>query len=242
MKWDAHFSGNGLLRALPQSSVNELCHHFEPVLLPGRTVLTVPGAPLEYAFFPVSGMCSTIVSTDQSSHAISGLIGREGFVGAAIVLHASREPCRIVVEFPIRALRISASRLFAIAQHNDIGAVLLRYIHTLMVQTANTAVVNVICRVEERLARWLLMIQDRVDSNVLSVTHQHLARALAVRRAGVTEAIHRLEEKALVRSSRAKLQITNRIGLENLAAGTYGQAEQEYKRLIGSQQFHTCSD
>ena len=88
-------------------------------------------------------------------------------------------------------------------------------------------------KIEERLARWLLMVQDRIDGDEAALTHDFIAIMLGVRRPGVTDAIHALEGKGLVRATRGALRIVDREGLEALAGGAYGLPEKEYRRLFG---------
>jgi CRP-like cAMP-binding protein len=205
----------------------------EWVELSFREVICESNQPLRHAFFPVSGMCSTIVLGKMDGQVESGLIGREGFVGAPILLMAGQAPQRVVVQGPGRALRLPAARLIEAA--NDLPefrTVLLRFIHTFLVQFASTLLANSTCLVEERLARWLLMSHDRMESAKFPITHEQLAIMLAVRRAGVTEAVHSLESRGMIRASRGHVQILDRTGLEALAEKCYGQAEREYQRLI----------
>ena len=110
---------------------------------------------------------------------------------------------------------------------------LLRFVDCLMIQTSYTAVANVRQRLESRLARWLLMCEDRAGSK-LNITHEFLSIMLGVRRPGVTVAIQVLEGKGLIRASRAKIVIRDREGLIKLADGSYGAPEAEYERLLGN--------
>jgi CRP-like cAMP-binding protein len=102
-----------------------------------------------------------------------------------------------------------------------------------MTQTAHTAIANARANIEQRLARWILMAHDRIQSSYLPLTHEFLALMLGVRRAGVTEALHALEGKRLIKSLRGQVKILNRKGMERIAGGLYGVPEAEYRRLIG---------
>jgi CRP-like cAMP-binding protein len=110
---------------------------------------------------------------------------------------------------------------------------LLRFVQAFIVQTAHTAAANARAKVEERLARWLLMAHDRVDGDVLPLTHEFLSLMLGVRRPGGTVAFHLLEQKGLVSTKRALIAIDDRAGLEQLAHGFYGVPEAEHLRLTG---------
>jgi CRP-like cAMP-binding protein len=114
----------------------------------------------------------------------------------------------------------------------EFQAVLLRFIHTFTVQLASTVLANSAYLVEQRLARWILMSHDRMETASFPMTHEFMATMLGVRRAGVTDAIHSLEARGVIRARRGNVQVLNRIGLQDLASDSYGHAEREYKRLI----------
>jgi CRP-like cAMP-binding protein len=148
---------------------------------------------------------------------------------------AKHDPFKVMVQAPGRALRLPATKLIEASDRLPMfRTVLLRFIPTFMVQAASTILTNSSYLLEERLARWILMTQDRLETNSLPLTHEFLALMLAVRRAGVTETIHRLEERQLIRASRGTIQVLDRKGLEALAGGSYGQAEREHQRLISA--------
>jgi CRP-like cAMP-binding protein len=109
---------------------------------------------------------------------------------------------------------------------------LLRYVQAFMAQTTQTALANGSAKLEERLARWLLMSHDRFNSNELGITHDFLAQMLGVRRAGVTIALQVLESRHLIRSRRSLITILDRAGLMRQANGSYGVAEVVYARLF----------
>jgi CRP-like cAMP-binding protein len=110
---------------------------------------------------------------------------------------------------------------------------LLKYVQVFMVQTAHTAVANARAKIEARLARWILMAQDRLDRTSLPLTHEFLSLMLGVRRASVTEALHALEALKLIRSARGEVVVLNRKGIERKAGNAYGAPEAEFRRLIG---------
>ena len=233
MSYDPHvLTGNQLLEAMPMADLEALAPDLEWVDLAMRQVITEPGQPMDHAYFVVSGVCSTISMVEAEDQVEMGLVGREGFLGAAILLMAGHDPFRIVVQAPGRALRLPAAKLLDAAVMPDLRTVLLRFVHTQMVQAGSTIVANASYVVEERLARWVLMAQDRLDSVSFPMTHEFMALMLAVRRAGVTDAVHKLEGRHLVKMARGQMQVLDRPGLEALAGGSYGQAEREHRRLI----------
>ena len=102
-----------------------------------------------------------------------------------------------------------------------------------MVQTAHTAIANARGRIDQRLARWILMAHDRTGDNTLPLSHEFLSLMLGVRRAGVTEALQSLKRQKLIENSRNQIVIRNRKGIERMAGAAYGTPEKEYRRLIG---------
>ena len=230
-------SGNQLLDAMPSDVVQAIAGDLDWIAFDLREAVFEPGQNMRHALFPVSGIFSAIALADLEEQAEMGLIGQEGFVGAPILLGAEHSPLRIIVQGPGRALQMKAARLMqAAADMPEFRAVLLRFVHVFLVQAASTVLANSSYLVEERLARWILMSQDRMQSASFPMTHEFLALMLAVRRAGVTESIHRLESRELIRASRGQMQVLDRAGLEALAGGCYGQAEREHKRLISPAQ------
>jgi hypothetical protein len=109
----------------------------------------------------------------------------------------------------------------------------MRYVHAFHIQATYTALINARCKIEERLARWLLMCDDRVVGSRLVITHEYLSVMLGVRRPGVTVALQVIEGRGLVQSRRGEVIIRDREGLIQLADGGYGESEAEYRRLVG---------
>ena len=165
----------------------------------------------------------------------AGIFGRDGMSGTAIVLGSDRSPHETFVQIPGAALRIEADALRdAMGRSQPLRQALLLYVQVLLVQVAHTVLANGSGKIEERLARWILMSHDRLDGDEIALTHEFLSLMLGVRRAGtVTVATHLLEGQGLIRATRGLIRVTDRAGLEELADGSYGVPEAEYRRLIG---------
>ena len=199
-----------------------------------RERLYGPNQTADYAYFPVSGVCSVIALTAEKVKAETGIIGREGFVGHSIALYAGSSPFETVVQLDGRALRISEANLQKVmTSHHGILTTLLKFIHVFDVQTSQTAVANGKYSIPQRLARWLVMCSDRVDGYSLPMTHEFLAVMLAVRRAGVTDAVAELEGRDLIKATRGNISILDLRALQAFAMGSYGIPEKEYQRLLG---------
>jgi len=130
--------------------------------------------------------------------------------------------------------KIAAKDLRKAAQESEsLQQLLLKYVQSFMVQTAHTAIANGRAKLPERLARWILMAQDRVGGGTLVLTHEFLGLMLGVRRAGVTETMQNLQRRRFIQTKRGQIIVLNRAGLERIASDYYGVREQEYRRLIG---------
>jgi CRP-like cAMP-binding protein len=225
---------NHLLRALPPDDAALIERYLEPVQLQRRFVLERPHVPIEHVYFPESGVASTVAHAGRERRAETGLFGRDGMSGSAVVMGDDRSSLDCFMQVAGEGQRIaSASLREAMETSPTLRLLLLRFVQTTIAQTTQTALANAQARLEERLCRWLLMCHDRIDGEVLPLTHDFLATMLAVRRAGVTMAVHVLEGRGLIRAERGSIRINDREGLEIGAAGTYGVAEAEYQRLIG---------
>ena len=162
------------------------------------------------------------------------MVGYEGMTGLSIVLGDDRSANETLVQSSGSALRISAKALRKVmGASQTFTATLLRYVHVFMVQGSQTALANGRGKLDERLARWLLMWHDRIRDDNLTITHEFLALLLGVRRQGVTVALHDLEGQGLIRSTRSLVRILDRDGLQRAANGFYGVPEAEYDRSIG---------
>jgi len=223
-----------LLRALSPADLSLLVPHLEPVKLSLRERLQDPHDDLAYAYFIESGIGSMIARTSHRREAEIGLIGRDGMIGVDLAQGDSCSPYEFISQVEGWALRIPADKFTAaLSWSMTLRMLCIRFARALAVQTAYTALVNAQSKLEDRLARWLLMIHDRIDEDRFETTHDFIAQMLAVRRPGVTVALHILEGKGLIRSNRGEVLIRDREGLIELSDGAYGQPEQEYERIMG---------
>jgi CRP-like cAMP-binding protein len=225
---------NLLLQTLRPVDYALLEAHLEPVTLPLKAPLFDPNKPIERVYFLEDGIAS-IVSEHEAARPVEiGIHGREGMSGAPVVLGAGQSPHASMIQVgDAPAQSIASERLLeACEQSPSLNGLLLRYAHTLNVQTAFTAAANAIYELTERCARWLLMCNDRLQSDRIELTHDFLSMMLAVRRSGVTVTLHALQETGAIRTSRGVITISSRARLEAIAGDCYGQAEAEYQRLI----------
>ena len=212
---------NKLLARLSRADAQSLEPHLSPIELPVRKQLQAANRRVDRIHFLESGIAS-IVSNGPNPIEV-GMIGREGMTGVSVVLgNGDRAPHEAYMQIAGRGLYLPADSLRqAIAKSVTLHRVLLRYVHAFLTQTTQTALANGRSKIEERLARWLLMVQDRIDGNEIRLTHEFLAVMLGVRRSGITTALQELERKGLIVHRRSVIIITDREGLEESSNGSY---------------------
>lgn len=213
---------NSILRALSRKDGQRLVVHNKQVKLKYGDILSEPGKKLRYVYFPNSGIISLLTPVAGHASVEVGLVGREGMAGMALFLGVGVSPVRMLVQGAGTAMRIEAVAFGQELKRNPLlRDALNRYLYEFMVQVGQTTGCNRFHQIGERLARWLLMTHDRIDSDEFLLTQEFLAHMLGVRRAGVTLAARDLQKKKLIRYSRGNLTIINRKGLERAACGCY---------------------
>ena len=225
---------NHLLSRLSEKDLALLLPKMQVVPLKLRQEIETPGETLEHVYFLESGIASMMASLPRARDLEVGLFGRDGMSGSALLQYDDRSAYRTVVQMSGSAFRIDASDLVeAVSVSEPMKMLFTRFARALSIQVGSTAIANGHSKLEDRLARWVLLAHDRVDGDSMFFTHEHLARMLGVRRAGVTVALHVLEGKGLIRSKRSEIVVLDREGLMELADGAYGLAEEESVRLTG---------
>lgn len=225
---------NRILNAMSNSDLALLQPYLEPTPLRFRQRLQTANRQIKDVYFPESGIASVVaVSGGERRQAEVAVVGREGMTGLPVVHGAGRSPCDVFIQVEGGAQRISAEALREVMdQSPSLLRCFLRFAHVFGVQSGWTALANAQGKVEERLARWLLMAQDRIEADELVLTHEFLALMLGVRRAGVTTALQQFERKGVVETARGAVTVRDREGLEECANGLYGVPEAEFERLF----------
>jgi CRP-like cAMP-binding protein len=221
-----------LLAALPSQSFALLAPHLQAVDLPRRANVEVPNRKITHIYFPETGIASIVASSADRAQVEVGIVGREGMTGVAVAHGSDRSPYSVYMQVEGAGHRIEVAVLHD-AMANGGRSIFLAFAQSLLLQVSETAVANARATISERLARWLLMVRDRVDSDEIPLTHEFLAMMMGARRPGVTEAIHELARRGLIAGARAKIVILDRRGLEETAGRYYGVPERELKRLLG---------
>jgi len=218
---------NLILRSIPDSDYNSLRPYLEYVNLTNHLVLHEAGAKLEFAYFPNRGLISLVVVMKDGRTVEAGVVGNEGFTGAPAAVGLSRGPLRAVIQITGDGFRVKVGALqntLEAAPH--LRMLLNRYVAIRSMQIAQTAACNRLHGIEQRLARWLLMTQDRVDSGSLRITHDFLATMLGTDRPTVSLTAGVLQKKGLIEYTRGAVKIVNRKKLEDSACECYGVIRQ----------------
>jgi CRP-like cAMP-binding protein len=224
---------NHLIELLPREDRRRLLLICEPVQLELSEVLCEVGERTRYVYFPVDSTVSLITPIDGKPVLEVGMVGREGMVGAQLVLGVTTTPLRALVQGSGKAWRIAAAPFRReLARSSALQNCLNRYLYVLMIQLAVSAGCLRFHMIGPRLARWLLMTQDRVHASNFDVTHEFLAYMLGVRRVGITAAAGALQREGLIEYRRGKLTVVNRKGLVAAACGCYASGQKSYAELL----------
>jgi CRP-like cAMP-binding protein len=224
---------NLLLATMPPDERERLRTSLQSVLLDEGQVLIEPFTPIRHVYFPLSGAVSLVMPAGQSQLIEAGMVGNEGVVGVCLSLGSDRAPMRAVVQTSCHALRMSAKAFGAEMQRNGpLADAVHLYAQSYMVMLAQGLVCIRAHPIEQRCARWLIMLHDRAYADQFRLTQQTLARMLGVRRATVSEVASRLQKRGLVRYERGVMNIVDRAGLERAACECYGVVRRELARLL----------
>ena len=225
---------NRLLSALPRKERELLLSHCEPVELVIAETLLHAGEPIPHVYFPTGGFISLVMPIDASEYLEVGLVGNEGMLGITLILGVDAAPFHALVQGAGTALRITAAEFLQLLEQSPaLRPELQRYLYVLMSQIALTAACNRYHVVEARLARWLLMTQDRANCNTFHVTHLFMAFMLGVRRVGITKAASSLQQQKIISYHRGDITILDRAGLEAASCGCYRAGKETYERILG---------
>ncbi|HSZ61397.1 MAG TPA: Crp/Fnr family transcriptional regulator [Terriglobales bacterium] len=216
-----------ILLSISDRDYRSLRPHLEYVSLPNHLVLHEAGGKLEFAYFPNRGLISLVVVMKDGRTAEAGIVGNEGFTGTLAAVGLSRSPLHAVVQITGDGFRVEVGALQSTLQSAPhMQLMLSRYAAIRSMQVAQTAACNRLHAIGQRLARWLLMTQDRVDSGSLLITHDFLATMLGTDRPSVSQAAGVLQKKKLIEYTRGAVKIVNRKKLENSACECYGVIQQ----------------
>lgn len=226
---------NRLLEALPRLQSRRMLDQCEAVDLKSGDILYQPDARIRHTYFPTDSFISLMIPIDGTSNLEVALIGNEGMLGSPLILGVSVSPLRAIVQGKGRALRMSAAAFDReLGRSAALRRGMHRYLQVRMCQLARAAACTRFHLVEQRLARCLLMAQDRGHSDDIHATHEILAYMLGVRRVGVTKAAHLLQRRRLIRYHRGEISILDRAGMEAAACGCYRADREMYDAVLAA--------
>ena len=213
---------NRLLEALPPASRSMMHSLLEPVSLPIRMVCYEPDTVPRHVYFVTSGMVSLVTTLSSGEVIEIGLVGREGMAGSLHLIGSSPVANRAFVQIPGTALRMEYKRFEAIFQENpDLHQRVLKHVQYTILILSQLAACNSLHNMEERLARWLLMVADRIESSEIPTTQEFLASMLGTRRSTVTLTAGTLQRAGLIDYRRGQIRILDRENLESSACECY---------------------
>ena len=224
---------NRLLKALSPENFEALRGFLEPVELKLRTNLVEIDRDIEHVYFLETGIASVVAASADNERIEVGHIGWEGMSGTAICLGVSKGSTETFMQVAGHGTRVRRADFEdLLATHPPIRDLMLRYVYIQQIQVAYSALANARYDLRQRLARWLLMCHDRVEGDLVILTHEFLSLMLGVRRAGVTGEMHILEGMGLIKATRGHIRILDRQKVEEMAGASYGHPEIVYDTLI----------
>jgi len=223
---------NEILSLIPESEYELIRSDLEAVSLRRDSILHDGGEKIDFTYFLTSGLASLVVQTSDGRSVEVAVIGREGGVGAPLTSGLHRRPYRAIMQIPGSAVRIPADLLEEKLRRMPVlGTALNRYVLVRGLQIAQIAACNRLHEIDQRLARWLLMCRERVNSDLLPVTHEQLAQILGTGRPSVSLAAGVLQKTGVIEISRGAVRILKRRELESAACECYRAIAQFYRAL-----------
>jgi CRP-like cAMP-binding protein len=223
-----------LLAVLPDDERERVAKHCETVLLQPRMTLCESDSPVSHVWFPHAGVCSSLIHVESGEAVEVGLVGREGMAGIGLVLDSAANPFHVIVQVPGSATRISRQSFLDLMLDpgRPFCTALLKYVNLYLTTVAQTAACNRLHRIEQRLARWLLDMEERAGTPRLPVTHELLGLMVGAYRPSVTNALASFEEKGIVACGRGMLEIRNVEALREQACECHEAIARRTKRTI----------
>ena len=227
-------NGNRLLALLPLDDYKRLLPRLERFPLESKHVLYEARSPIYHAYFPGRGVVSALNVMEDGRAIEVATVGNEGMVGLPLLVGARTTTDRVIVQVPGQALRMGADVLREeVSRDSALRRLLILYHTAFLAQVSQTVACNGLHSLYQRCCRWLLMTQDRAQSDVFPMTHELLAEMLGVRRSTVSEILEPFQEEGLIRYNRGKFTVLDREGLKAGSCECYRRINEEFERLFG---------
>ena len=222
MNTPSNASRNRLLLALPAGNLKRLMPELEQIHCQRGQVLMDADSPLDHIYFPESGVVSVVAVYADGTIIEMATIGREGCTGVQAVLGAKQSSVRLLVQIPGSAARMSRPAFArAMGSMPSFRSLMYAYLHAFLEQVLVSVACNGAHSLQERLARWLLMMRDRGDDDALRITQSLLAEMLGVQRPTITHAARELERAGLIERGRRQVTVVDRQGLTKASCECY---------------------
>jgi CRP-like cAMP-binding protein len=227
---------NHLLSLLSEADRERILARCEKLPLNIEAVLYEPGGVMGHVYFPLSGMVSMVIGTEDGGTIEVGVIGNEGMAGTPTALGADRSHVKALIQVQGEFLRMGVRDFRLELQRNSVlSHIVHRFAHALTIQISQSVMCNRMHPMEERICRWLLMAHDRAGTDEIMLTQAFIAEMLGIRRPSVTVAAGLLQKAGFIAYSRGHVTILDRVGLENAACECYAIAHRELEGLVGAE-------
>lgn len=230
---------NRLLRALPPEMLSAFCERLHPFEMTHGMRLFDADQQIDRVVFPLTGAVSLVAETSEGDTSDTRLVGPEGFVGLPVFLGTFRMPMRAVCQVPGHALAMRAEDFRELMVLDGVPDLLMYYTQMAMVELSQNILCNRVHKLEQRTARWLLELGDRVHEADFDLTQEWFAAMLGTSRPAVTSIVHALRERGLIDYARGRIQIVDRAGLEGVTCECFFVVRDELDRLIASEPVHS---
>jgi len=224
---------NLILGQLPPAEFRRIRQGLTTVSLELKQSIWKPDQPIDAVYFPETMVVSILALTDGASVEV-GTVGNEGVVGLPVFLGATSFAGQAMVQIPGQAQRLDAEAFRQASKDGQLRGLLQRYTLGFLTQVSQGTACNRTHSTEQRLARWLLTVRDRVGTERFPLTQEFMSQMLGVRRATVSETAAALQERRLIEYSRGVITLRNQKGLEKLSCECYGIIREEFQRLLGA--------
>lgn len=237
---DNNTTQNQILASLPDEVYERLTPHLSLEKMPLKKSLYRAQEPITKVYFPVTALLSWISLLEDGTLTEIALVGNEGMMGLPVIWGGGYTPNDAMVQFPgdVWVMEAEAFKK-AFDNNSELRDIIFLFMQALFTQVAQNAMCNRQHTTEERLARWLLSVQDSVKKDEMTLTHEFIAKMLGIRRSSVTVSAGILQQAGMIRYSRGRLAILDRPRLEDTACECYSLVQKEYNRLLGSRMQHS---
>lgn len=233
---------NVLLGALPKAEFERLAGDLEQVSLPRSSDLEVPNREIQHVYFPTSGIASIVALGENGESVDTTMVGREGMTGLAVFLGTGQMPIRTMVQLQLHGFRLAADLLRTeLERRGTLVALLHRYTQVVMVSMAQLILCNRVHRLDQRAARWLLQVDERVEEAPFEVTQEFLAEMIGTQRPSVSLAVRQFKDEGLIRYSRGQISVLDRDGLLRRSCPCITVMHEEEQRLRTTVERHATA-